>query len=165
MRPKMKHKIRSKKEKHKFAISDSDNEYYALSPLSDEESKNSKEKEPQETEKPIYLIHNKCTNSEDPKIEKFLSFCISNGLFDNTFYDYNNTFSVMATKLHLTFEKLSKDGVDVNKRTFIRKFKNDFKYDGDMNFIYKKFDLKNKGFVTWTEFVDFFLPFIQYVTV
>ena len=53
----------------------------------------------------------------------------------------------------------------LRKRTFIKKFKKEFGYPGDINFIYNCLDTKKKGFITWDEFVDFFLPFIQYITV
>ena len=71
----------------------------------------------------------------------------------------------MATKLPVTFGKLSKDGNDVNKETFIKKFKKEFGYNGDINFIYNCIDPNKKGFVTWDDFVDFFLPYVEYVTV
>lgn len=115
-------------------------------------------------ENSMYLIHNSCVSSDDPNIDQFLTFCMDNGLFDNTFYDMHNTFSVVATKLPKTFEKLSKDGKDVKKRTFITKFKKEFGYPGDINFIYNCLDSSKKGFITWDEFVEFFLPYIQYIT-
>lgn len=113
----------------------------------------------------MYLIHNKYVTSEDPNISEFLEFCINQGLFDNTFYDIQNAFSVVATKLPKTFEKLSTDGNDIKKKSFVTKFKKDFGYKGDINFIYNYLDTKKKGFITWDEFIDFFLPFVQYVTV
>src|SRR5579885_1642622 len=87
-------------------------------------------------DKVIYLIRNEQLDSEDPKVSEFLKFCLNKGLFDNTFYDWHNSFSIFATKLPKTFEKLSKDGNDIKKRTFITKFKKDFGYSGDINFIY-----------------------------
>ena len=113
----------------------------------------------------MYLIHNKYITSDDPNISEFLEFCINKGLFDNTFYDIQNAFSVVATKLPKTFEKLSTDGNDIKKKSFVTKFKKDFGYKGDINFIYNHLDSKKKGFITWDEFIDFFLPFVQYVTV
>ena len=118
-----------------------------------------------EKENTMYLIHNENTDSDDPNISEFVKFCIDRGFFDNTFYDMNNTFSVVATKLPKTFEKLSKNGDNVKKRVFIQKFRKDFGFHGDINFIYNCFDENKKGFVTWDEFVDFFLPFIEYITV
>lgn len=119
----------------------------------------------EDDENTMYLIHNENTDSDDPNISQFIQFCIKKGLFDNTFYDMHNTFSVVATKLPKTFEKLSKNGDDVKKRTFIHKFKKEFGYPGDINFIYNCLDESKKGFITWDDFVDFFLPYIQYITV
>lgn len=115
--------------------------------------------------KTIYLIHNEQIDSEDPNISEFLKFCINKGLFDNTFYDMHNAFSVVATKLPQTFEKLSSGKKDIRKRTFIKTFKTEYGYSGDISFIYSCLDIENKGFITWDEFVDFFLPFVQYITV
>ena len=151
-------------------INRSDEEAYNLDDYVDVEIDNNKEtenilKQNEDDENTMYLIHNECSNSDDPNISEFLQFCIDRGLFDNTFYDTHNALSVVATKLPKTFEKLSKDGDDVKKKTFITKFKKEFGYPGDINFIYNCLDSKKKGFVTWDDFVDFFLPFIQYVTV
>lgn len=128
-------------------------------------SDNSDDSENNNLTKSIYLIHNNQTISEDPIISDFIKFCKRDGLFDNTFYDYNNTYSVVATKLPITFGKISSDGSDVNRKTFINKFKKEFGYNGDINFIYNCIDSQKKGFVTWDDFLDFFLPFIEYVTV
>jgi hypothetical protein len=151
-------------------IDDSDEEAYNNSYddeiLNDEINTNTNLTNDNDTEeKTMYLIHNKHISSDNPHISDFLQFCIDNGLFDNTFYDTHNALSVVATKLPRTFEKLSKDGEDINKKTFIRKFKQEFGYSGDLNFIYNCIDPKKKGFVTWDDFVDFFLPYVQYVTV
>lgn len=116
-------------------------------------------------ERSMYFIHNENIDSDDPKISEFLKFCINKGLFDNTFYDMHNAFSVVATKLPQTFEKLSINGDDIKKKTFIKKFQKDYGFLGDINFIYNCLDTSKKGFITWDEFVDFFLPFIQYITV
>ena len=113
----------------------------------------------------MYLIHNKNTTPDDPDISEFLEFCINKGLFDNTFYDIQNAFSVVATKLPKTFEKLSSNGSNIKKKSFVTRFRKDFGYKGDINFIYNCLDEKKKGFITWDEFIDFFLPFVQYVTV
>lgn len=129
---------------------------------SSEEENNDSDDEKDNT---MYLIHNENTDSDDPNISEFVKFCIDKGFFDNTFYDMNNTFSVVATKLPKTFEKLSKNGDDVKKRVFIQKFKKEFGFPGNINFVYDCFDENKKGFVTWEDFVDFFLPFIQYITV
>ena len=117
------------------------------------------------SEKSMYFIHNENIDSDDPNISQFLKFCINKGFFDNTFYDMHNAFSVVATKLPQTFEKLSADGNDIHKKTFIKKFKKEYGYPGDINFIYNCLDTSEKGFITWDDFIDFFLPFVQYITI
>jgi hypothetical protein len=113
----------------------------------------------------IYLIQNYCTSSDDKKISEFLKFCINNGLFDNMFYDYNNNFSIMATKLHITFDQLSENDELIYKKKFISTFKNKYKYSGDLPYIFNMMDIKKDGKVTWDEFIEFFLPYIRYITV
>ena len=113
----------------------------------------------------MYLIHNSQPKSGDPIISSFLNFCIKNGFFDNTFYDYKNSFSIIATKLNKTFEKLSENGAYINKNTFITKFKREYGFNGDINKIYKYFDKSGKGNISWDEFLEFFLPFIEFVTI
>lgn len=130
---------------------DNDDKYYDIILHDDKIKKNNKLENDT-----MYLIHNSEPKSNDPKIANFLNFCINNGLFDNTFYDYKNTFSIIATKLNMTFEILSPNGVDINKNTFITKFKNEFGYTGDIDQIYKCFDKTGKGAITWDEFQDFF---------
>jgi len=111
----------------------------------------------------IYLIKNLCTTPENADVSDFITFCLKNGLFDDTFYDYNNNFSIMATKLHLTYEQLSNEDY-VNKKTFINTFKKKFGYMGNISFIYKCIDCKNNGKISWEEFINFFLPYIKYIT-
>src|SRR5437879_2600707 len=83
-------------------------------------------------DKPVFLICNNCTTSDDPDISDFLSFCIKNGYFDNTFYDYKNTLSVIATKLPVTYGKLcGSNKKDIKKNVFVKKFKNEFGYKGN----------------------------------
>lgn len=119
-----------------------------------------------ENDKIIYLIHNNEIDSDDPNISYFLKFCIKKQLFDNTFYDFNNSYSIMATKLPITFSKIKENGNDdINKKTFIKKFRKDFGFNGDINFIYNCLDANKKGYFTWDDFLDFFLPYIEYVTV
>jgi len=143
-----------------ISLSDNDSDEYIKEYLSSEESDND-----ENSEKAIYLIRNENLDSENPKISEFLKFCIHEGLFDNTFYDWHNSFSVFATKLPKTFEKLSGDNNGIQKKNFITKFKKDFGFSGDINFIYNCLDSDKKGFITCEEFIDFFLPYIQYVTV
>lgn len=111
----------------------------------------------------MYLVYNNNVNPEDPDILEFINFCIENELFDNTFYDYKNIFSAIATKLPNTYEKLSEDYLNVDKDNFIVKFK-ELGYDGNIKFIYKCIDVDKKGFITWDEFIQFFLPYIKFIT-
>lgn len=113
----------------------------------------------------IVLIEKENTEIDEPKVMDFVKFCIKRGLFDDTFYDYGNAFSVVATKLPRTFEKLSTDGENIRKNAFVRGFSKNFRYKGDIEFIYEYIDKDKKGFITWEEFTDFYLPFIKYTTI
>ena len=113
----------------------------------------------------IILIQKENIEADDPIIGDFITFCIDERLFDDTFYDYGNAFSIMATKLPITFEKMSDNGEDIDKKVFYNFFENEYKFDGDLDFIYEYIDTDNKESVTWDEFINFFLPFIRYVTV
>ena len=118
------------------------------------------------TSKDIFLIHNTKVESDDPTINCFINFCINEGLFDNTFYDYNNNYSSLSTKLPFTFSKINNSkGTNINKWKFINKFKKDFRFNGDIHFIYKCLDPDSKGYFTWNDFLNFFLPYIEYITV
>lgn len=100
----------------------------------------------------------------DTKIKQFISFCKRKKLFDDTFYDYSNIFSVIATKLPDTFEVMSEDGNEIEKDRFITVFRKNYKYKGDIKYIYNVIDKEAKGFITWDDFKEFFLPFVQNVT-
>jgi len=117
-----------------------------------------------EYKKEIILIQKENIDSDDPKIKQFIKFCLKKRLFDDSFYDYGNAFSLMATKLPITFEKLTKDGEKIEKNKFIKVFKKDFAYNGDILYIYNVINKDNKDFITWDEFADFFLPFVKYIT-
>src|SRR3989304_2098964 len=97
----------------------------------------------------IILIQKEKINYDDDKIMHFVKFCLKNNLFDDTFYDYRNAFSIIATKLPKTFGIMSKDGESVDKKTFITVFKKNFKYDDDIRYIYSRMDEGKKGRVTW----------------
>lgn len=112
----------------------------------------------------IILIQKDNIESDEPKVMQFIKFCIKNGIFDDTFYDYNNSFSVIATKLPTTFDKISNDGVKINKEAFIKFFKETSKYTGDTEFIFDCIDVKKNNYITWEQFADFYLPFIKFVT-
>lgn len=100
----------------------------------------------------------------DKKLSTFIKFCCKKRLFDDTFYDYSNEFSVVATKLPDTFYMLSKGKDTVSKKKFKSVFRNKFKYKGDIEYIYNLIDETNVGSVSWTSFKDFFLPFVKNVT-
>jgi hypothetical protein len=93
----------------------------------------------------------------------FIKFCIKHQYFDDTFFDYSNIFSIVATKLPMTFKKICGTTTQIQKSRFNEFFKKS-KYKGDMEFIYSSFDTTNKGFISWSEFRDFFLPFVRNVT-
>lgn len=113
----------------------------------------------------ITLIQKENIEVDEPKIMEFISFCIDKNLFDNTFYDYNNAFSVIATKLPITFEKLSDDGENIPKERFIKVYKDTYHYEGDIEFVYNQMDTDQKDYITWEEYTDFFLPFVKYITI
>lgn len=110
------------------------------------------------------LIQKDNIESSEPRIMDFIKFCIKNGIFDDTFYDYSNSFSVIATKLPKTFDRISTDGTNINKKEFIKFFKKTKKYNGDIKFIYEYIDKNNTGYITWQQFTDFYLPFIKTIT-
>ncbi len=113
----------------------------------------------------IVLIEKENIEIDEPKVMDFIKFCIKKGLFDNTFYDYGNAFSVVATKLPRTFEQLSTDGESIIKTSFLKGFRKNFRYKGDIEFIYEYIDRDKKGFITWEEFTEFYLPFVRYTTI
>jgi|AntRauTorckE6833_2_1112554.scaffolds.fasta_scaffold63821_2 hypothetical protein len=115
--------------------------------------------------KEITLIQKDNITTDDKKVMNFINFCIKENIFDNTYYDYNNAFSVIATKLPISFEKLSNDGENIKKDMFIKVFKKDYKYRGNLKYIFKQMENENKGIISWEEYTEFFLPFIKYVTV
>ena len=152
---------------HKIShlLIDNDDDAYNLDYIDIDDNIPDENIEEDDDEIPLYLIRNECLSPDDPILSEFLQFCLTNGLFDNTFYDTHNAFSVVATKLPKTFDRLSNNKDNVKKKAFVAKFKNDFGYSGNANIIYNYLDSNNKGFITLDDFVDFFLPYIQYVTV
>ena len=115
--------------------------------------------------KEITLIQKDNISTDDKKVMNFINFCIKENIFDNTYYDYNNAFSIIATKLPVSFEKLSKDGENIKNDIFVKVFKNDYKYRGDLKYIFRQMDKENKGIISWEEYTNFFLPFVKYITV
>jgi len=112
----------------------------------------------------IIFIHKDNIHIDDKKIMNFIKFCINKKIFDDTFYDYTNGFSIVATKLPIVFKKLTNDGKNIKKQTFINVFKNKYNYVGDIEYIYNYIDEKKKGHINWEQFFDFFLPFVKYIT-
>jgi len=100
----------------------------------------------------------------DSEISQFINFCKKKKLFDDTFYDYSNIFSAIATKLPDTFEDMSENGNEIDKTQFISSFRKNYKYKGNIKYIYSIIDKEEKGFITWEDFKEFFLPFVQNIT-
>jgi hypothetical protein len=95
----------------------------------------------------------------DPDVKQFIDNCLKCHLFDDTFYDYNNMISILATKLPQTFCKMSNSSDTICKKQFIDFFHSqNFSYD--LEKIFNAFIKKNMDELTWFEFRDFFLPFI-----
>ncbi len=113
----------------------------------------------------ILLIKKENIEVDDIKIMEFVNFCIDTRLFDNTFYDYGNAFSVMATKLPHTFDKLTKDGESITKDMFVTTFVKEYKYPGDIEYVYRFIDEDKNGCISWDEFVNFFVQFVVYISI
>lgn len=113
----------------------------------------------------ITLIEKKNVKVEDKTIMGFINYCVEEGIFDDTFYDYGNAFSIIATKLPKSFDYLSDDGENIRKKRFIRGFKKKYRYGGNIEAIYESIDRQEKGYIDWEEYIDFFLPFCKYVTI
>ena len=111
----------------------------------------------------ITLVQREIIRSEDLEVNKFIDFCLEQRLFDDSFYDYNNAFSIIATKLPATMAKMSADGEIIKKIDFIRCFKKS-EYKGDPRHIFELIDKENEGIISCDDFVEFFLPFIKNIT-
>ncbi len=135
------------------------------SEVTESTDKSSEDESNSRHEHEIILIQKENIEADDPIIGDFITFCINERLFDDTFYDYGNAFSIMATKLPIIFEKMSDNGEDIQKKVFYNFFENEYKFNGDLDFIYEYIDTDSKESITWDEFIDFFLPFIRYITV
>ncbi|MBA43038.1 MAG: hypothetical protein CMF62_03400 [Magnetococcales bacterium] len=101
---------------------------------------------------------------KDDKINNFINFCLKNHLFNDSFYDYRNIFSVVATNLPETFAKISKGDRIVKKDKFKVAFQKQYKFTGDIDYIYNNIDKENKGYITWEKFKNFFLPYVKNVS-
>lgn len=95
----------------------------------------------------------------DRTVQSFIDDCLKHHLFDNTFYDYNNMVSILATKLPQTFCKMSNYTDSITKQQFIDFFTS-FGFSSDLEQIFAVFIKKSVNELTWFEFRDFFLPFI-----
>ena len=113
----------------------------------------------------IILIQKDNISYENENVMNFIKFCIDRRLFDDTFYDFGNAFSIMATKLTSTFDLISLDGKLIENILFIEFFKNEIHFDGDIENVYNEIDKDKKGHITWEDFIEFFIPFVRYVTI
>lgn len=121
------------------------------------------ESEDSEDELDIQIVE-KELNDKDPEILKFIRFCIKHRLFDDSFYDYSNIFSAVATKLPNTFNTMSGGKNKVSFDNFNVLYKKKYKYRGNISYIFKYIDNNQKGYVTWEDFKDFFIPFVKNIT-
>ena len=113
----------------------------------------------------IILIQKENIHCDNKNIMKFIKFCIDRRLFDDTFYDFGNAFSIMATKLPSTFDIISLDGKLIENCLFIEFFSNEISFNGDIKDVYNNIDKDDKGHITWEDFIEFFIPFVRYVTI
>lgn len=112
----------------------------------------------------IAFIQRKFDKIPDKKIHKFIKFCLNKKLFNDIYYDYGNDFSVIATYLPDTFADISKGDRIVNKDKFKKMFIKKYKFSGDIDYIYKYMDDDNKGYITWDNFKEFFLPYVKNIS-
>lgn len=126
------------------------------------EDKDSEDKDSEDDK--IILFQNDNTDIEDDIVMEFIEFCIKNNIFDNTFYDYGNAFSIVATKLPKMFEKMSKEYKYILKEDFINVFINEYDFEGDIEYIYNYVEKEEEERVTIDELLDFFLLFVKYTT-
>ena len=112
----------------------------------------------------ITLVKKDVSHIQDKDLLDFIKFCVKNKLFDDTFYDYGNVFSILATKLPETFKDISKNDGYIKKKRFVSAFKRKYKYKGNLDYVYNIMDQESTGEVTWENFKEFFLPFIKNVT-
>ena len=112
----------------------------------------------------ITLVKKNASNIQDKDLLHFINFCVKKNLFDDTFYDYGNVFSILATKLPETFKNISERNECITKKTFKKLFKKKYKYKRDLDYVYDIMDQESTGEVTWNNFKEFFLPFIKNIT-
>lgn len=112
-------------------------------------------------EKITYVYRN--FKIKNKKILKFIEHCIINGFFDDTFYDYSNNISIVATKLPDTFCDISGDNKFIIKKQFISFFSKSG-FNDNIEYVYDQIDNNENGFIDWDEFKTFFLQFIKNIT-
>ena len=115
----------------------------------------------------IMLIKKESIGIDDPIIMDFINHCIKNNLFDDTFYDYGNEFSIIATKLPVIFNTLSNDKNIITETAFVRFFMKVSKFSNKKNtkYIFNKIDYKKSGKIDWDTFMEFFIPFVKNITI
>ena len=113
----------------------------------------------------IILIQKDNIHVDNKNIMKFIKFCIDSRLFDDTYYDFGNAFSIMATKLPTTFDLISLDGRSIDKVLFIEFFTREIEFEGDIENIYNEIAKDGSDKITWEDFIEFFIPFVRYVTI
>lgn len=101
--------------------------------------------------------------SKNETIDKFVNYCLNEGLFDDSFYDYNNKFSIVATKLNITFDLISNEYDTISKESFCDFFEDEFPKD-EIDFVFKVMDRDSKNYISWMSFIEFFLPFVKCIT-
>ena len=112
----------------------------------------------------IAFIQRKMEENNDKKINSFIKFCLKKKLFNDTFYDYGNIFSVVATNLPETFATISNGDEIVKRDKFSISFIKKYKFTGDIDYIYDSIDHEKKGYITWENFKEFFLPYIKNIS-
>lgn len=101
--------------------------------------------------------------SKNETIDKFVNYCLNEGLFDDSFYDYNNKFSIVATKLNITFDLISNEEDSISKDFFCDFFEDEYPKD-EIDFVFKVMDRDSKNYISWRSFIEFFLPFVKCIT-
>lgn len=105
----------------------------------------------------ITVIESNKTNSD---AVDFICYCIDKEYFDDSFYSYSNIFSIIGTRLPVTFDKMSKNSKTIDKHTFCAFFGDYQKAD----VIFDIIDIHSDGVIDWEQFKEFFIPFIKNVS-
>ena len=102
--------------------------------------------------------------SDDKQIIKFIKFCIKKNIFDDTYYDYNNIYSIIATKLPKSFKKFSGKTENITKLKFINNLKK-LKFNGNINYIFDTFEKNDNNEIIWDSYKSFFLPYVKNIII